>query len=296
MTETPRGHAPEVLRRQLRSALRSAREAADMTQREVAEQLDWHTSKIIRIESGSVRVTVVDVKALLALYGVSDSDEVLRLTTLARSAVGSKSWTQYKQVYSKEALTVFGMEGAASLIYKYEPTLVPGLLQTEQYARALLEGVGHSRTDVDLRVAARMERQEILESDYRPEMHFVIGEAAVSHAIGDAGVMRSQIEHLRNLNESADLDIQVLPFSAGSHPHIGAAFTIFQFDLEISPDILYIENGFSEMMYKDDAAMIERFLTDFLLLQDRCPSKHETSVNLSEIATSRFPVSPAREA
>jgi transcriptional regulator with XRE-family HTH domain len=259
---------PEIMRRRLRIALRRYRLAAGFTQKTAARALDWSSSKIIRIESGAVGVTSTDVRALLDLYGVRDPELVAELVELAR---GSKkqSWRQYSDVYSSASLMLFSNEAAAQVMYKYEPTVIPGLLQTEEYARALLMGLSHSSDKVERMVRARLERQELLERDPHPELHFIIGEAAVSRPVGGRGVMANQLEFLKDVSRRPELYLQILPLSIGAHPSMGVAFTILQFvDMNLD-DLLYLETAIGEATHRDEAELIADYRHDFLELQER---------------------------
>lgn len=193
------------------------RQSAGPTQRAAAEAMEWGVSKIIRIEQGAVAITPIDLRALLAAYNVTDDKRVQELVDLARRSK-RQSWSEYKEVYSQAALTLFGSEAAARSIYSYEPTFVPGLLQTEEYAQALLAGLGYSEEAVALIVNGRVERQEPLDLDVRPTVSFILGEAVVSRAVGGRRVMSRQLERIKELGTRPAISLQVLPFSPGSHP------------------------------------------------------------------------------
>jgi transcriptional regulator with XRE-family HTH domain len=258
---------PEMMRRQLKIALRKHRLEAGRTQQAAAQALDWHASKIIRIESGAVGITATDLRALLNLYGVHDSDRVAELVELARGS-RRQTWGQYSDVYSLASRTLFASEAAANAMYKYEPTVIPGLLQTEEYARALLEGLGRTGEKIERMVRARLERQELLENEHRPELHFIIGEAALSRPVGGSGVMTRQIELLKYVSRRDEVYLQALPFSVGAHPSMGVAFTILQFaDISLD-DLVYVENAVGEATYRDDAELIADYRHEFLVLQE----------------------------
>jgi transcriptional regulator with XRE-family HTH domain len=261
---------PEVRRRRLKGTLRNAREAAGLTQRDVAKALDWHVSKIIRIEQGTVGITPVDLRALLGVYGITDEDQKDQIETLVDLARGSRrqSWREYKDVYSPASLTLFANEPVAKIIFKYEPTFIPGLLQTEEYARALLVGIGLSEDEIERRVSARLERQDLLDRDPRPELQFILGEAAVSRAIGGRAVMRRQLEQLKELSNRSDTSLQVLPFAAGAHPRMRGAFTILEFSDDSLDDLLYLENAGGESVSREDPDLIADYRRDFVTLQE----------------------------
>jgi transcriptional regulator with XRE-family HTH domain len=278
---------PEVTRRRLKGALRQAREAADLTQKEAADALDWHVSKIIRIEQGTVGITPVDLRALLGVYGIADHDQVEMLVELARGS-RKQSWREYKGVYSPASLTLFANEPVAKVIYKYEPTFIPGLLQTEEYARALLEGMGHSQDEVDRMVSARLERQELLDRDLRPELQFILGEAAVSRAVGGRSIMRRQLELLKELSRRHGINLQVLLFSNGAHPRLGGAFTILEFADDSLDDLLYLENAGGESTSREDPDLIADYQRDFFTIQEMATKAEDFTSAIDEIIAVRF--------
>lgn len=233
---------PEVKRRLLKVALRHERDAAGLAQKQVADTLDWSVSKIIRIEAGAVGLSATDLRALMDLYKITDGRRQAELLELARGS-RKQSWSEYSDVYSAAARTLFGYEAAAKAIYKYEPTFIPGLLQTEEYARALLEAGGHSDNEVERMVRGRLERQELIEQDPRPRLEFILGEAALSRAVGGVRVMLHQFEKLKDLATRPGISLQELPFEMGAHPRMGEAFTILEFADENLDDIIYLENA-----------------------------------------------------
>ena len=138
--------SPAVARLRLRHALRSARESSDYTQEQVASELDWSLSKVIRIENGTVRMTVTDVRALMQLYGIDDASEMSEMESLVRASRQRSWWTQYgSEVMSGRFATYIGLEDGASALAMYQALVVPGLLQTEAYARAVDRRAAHAR-------------------------------------------------------------------------------------------------------------------------------------------------------
>lgn len=278
---------PEVMRRRLRVALRQAREAKGLTQKAAAEALDWHPSKIIRIEQGAVGITPIDLRALLGVYQVTDERQVVELVNLARGS-RKQSWREYKDVYSPASLALFSNETVAKIIYKYEPTFIPGLFQTEEYAAALLAGLGHSEDDIERMVNARLERQELLDRDSRPDLQFVLGEASVSRPVGGRGVMLRQLERLKDLAARPGISIQVLLFSSGAHPRMGGAFTILEFGDRDLDDLLYLENAGGESTSRDDAELIAAYRRDFLVIQEMASKKDDFIKLIDDIITTRY--------
>jgi transcriptional regulator with XRE-family HTH domain len=280
---------PEVKRRRLKVALRHDREATGLTQKDVADALDWSVSKVIRIEAGAVGLSATDLRALMDLYKIADEKRQAELVELARGS-RKQSWSEYSDVYSAVARTLFGNEVAAKVIYKYEPTFIPGLLQTEEYARALLSGVGHSEQEIERMVRGRLERQELLEKDNQPQLQFILGEAAVSRAVGGRGVMLRQLERLKELNSPPEISLQVLQFEAGAHPRMGEAFTILEFTDENVDDLVYLENAGGESLSREDPEVIAAYRRDFVTLQGLASPSSDFDTTIDRIAAARLAV------
>lgn len=278
---------PEVMRRLLRGNLRQAREAVPLTQQAAADLLDWSVSKIIRIEQGAVGITPIDLRALLAVYNVTDQKLIAELVELARGS-RKQTWRQYRGVYSPASLTLFANEAVAAFIYKYEPTFIPGLLQTEDYARALLAGLGHDDEEIEQMVSARLERQELLDRERRPDLQFVMGEVTLTRAVGGTEVMLQQLEHVKDLAGRPGIDLQVLPFSAGAHPSMGGAFTILEFADQNLDDLLYLENAGGESTSRDDPDLIADYRRDFLDIQKLAIGKGDFANFVDGIIAARF--------
>lgn len=279
---------PELMRRRLKAALRQARDDAGITQQDAADSLEWSVSKIIRIEQGAVGVSATDLRALLALYRIDDPARADELALLARGSRTREKWSQYRDVYGRESLTLFGTEGAARVIYKYEPTFVPGLFQTEEYAEALLKGLGHDRATITSMVKARLDRQELLERERGPRLDFVLGEAVVSRAVGSAGVMRRQLERIRELAARPDISVQVLLFSAGAHPGMMGAFTILEFADPELDDMLYLENAGGETVTRDQPELVAEYRDTFGRLQSMATKPDQLEQILADVAKGRF--------
>lgn len=277
---------PEVMRRRLRLALRNAREAAGLTQRQAADELEFSVSKMIRIEQGAVRLTAVDLRALLNLYGVTDEDRVAELLNLARGSRRQQLWERYREVYSPEALSLFAHEPAAKKIESFEASLVPGLLQTPEYARALLESLGYSKSTVDIMVEVRVQRQRMLGRRIRPELHFILGETAVSRQVGDRQIMKRQLEQIKELGARQGIRIQIMPFTVGAHPHMGGAFTILEFD--DLDDVLYQEDAHGERTVQEKPEVLSQFYEIFSKLEELALEPSDLADALDKIKAMRF--------
>jgi transcriptional regulator with XRE-family HTH domain len=280
---------PLILRRRLRVELRKARNHSGRTQKDVAQALDWSPSKLIRIENGSVGVTTTDLRALLDAYDVRDPLRIDELIQMARRARG-QSWTAYSDVLSKGFLTYLGYESSAATSYQFQPDLVPGLLQTEEYARAVLRDVGkvHPRQE-DRLWAVRQQRQELHERESPPHLIFLLDEAVIRRWLGGQGVMWRQLQRLREFAELPHISLQMIPFSAGGHTGMNGPIIILQFaDPEID-DLVYLEGPRGGSVFLDDPDATSRYLDEFLALQDLAMTTNDTTAFLDKI-TNELPV------
>jgi transcriptional regulator with XRE-family HTH domain len=282
---------PEVKRRRLRTALRQARlDKGDkgMTQKAAADALVWSVSKIVRIEQGTVPVTPTDVKAMLQLYG-ADDERINQLVDLAKEAREEKrGWTAYSDLLSFESKELFANEPAAKIIYKYEPSVVPGLFQTLEYARGLLRALGNSEADVDKLLDVRTQRQELLDSPHRPELNFILGETALSRPVGGEEVMREQIEHIRDLAKVEGISVRLLPFAAGPHRSMGEACTVLQFNDPQLPDLLYLEDAERESVSRDEEEDVRKYLEIFVELQTLADKHGSLEEHIERILRERY--------
>ncbi|MET9146648.1 helix-turn-helix transcriptional regulator [Streptomyces sp. NPDC004042] len=253
----PRDIDPSLNRRRLRIELRKARENAGLTQRDATKALEWSLSKLIRIEAGTVSLGVTDLRALLQLYEVTDAALVADLEDAARGSKGQSWWAQYSDVVSPQYALYLGYEGSADTIRMYNPTILPGLVQTEDYATALLSALGPEsllRQQVDLRLS-RQER--FFDGSDGPRIDIVLDEAAVRRQVGGPAVMRRQIDHLLSLTEHPRTNLRVLPFSAGAHFSVATPFILLSF--RDDDDLLYVEGPGGGLSSRDDLALMARY-------------------------------------
>lgn len=262
--------SPAVQRLRLRTELRRARNKAGLTQRQVATKMEWHPSKLIRIEAGEVAVTVNDLKALLDEYEVTDRRKAESLLQLAR---GSRKmpFSEYRDVFSKEFLAFLALESSASVIRGFHFFVIPGLFQTEEYIRALAAGTaqGASLERLDRLVEARLARQELLEGDEGPQLFMILDESVIRRQVGGPKVMRAQMERLAELAAHPRITIQILPFSVGAHQGILGPFTLFEFSEEGMPDSVYLENPRGESYASNEPEVTGKYLEAFWALEDQ---------------------------
>ncbi|WP_408631918.1 helix-turn-helix domain-containing protein [Micromonospora palythoicola] len=234
---------PTVLRMLLGAQLRRLRESRGVSRESAGWEIRSSESKISRMELGRVGFKERDVADLLTLYGVTAEQERAALLKLARDANNPGWWHRYGDVLPSWFQSYLGLEAAAALIRSYEVQFVPGLLQTREYARAVVL-LGHSTAgpeEIDRRVDLRMRRQELLTRPRPPRLWAVVDEAALRRPIGGPQVMRGQLEALLEATRTPNVRLQVIPFAAGGHAAAGGAFTILRFGDQDLPDIVYIE-------------------------------------------------------
>jgi transcriptional regulator with XRE-family HTH domain len=242
-----------ALRRQLLAELRRLRPEHVQTQRQVAEALDWSPSKVTRIESGAVSLSVTDLRALLGYYEVADADVVERLVALARRSRRARSpFADYADVFSPVALRFFDFEQSASSIGEVELLVVPGLLQTEDYARALMSVYDLGAEKAERFVDSRRIRQDVLDRPDPPTLSFVVDESVLLRAIGGRSVMRAQLHRLQELAERPHVAVRVLPLSRGEHVGLRGPFVLLRFAGTNDPDVVYIEQRRGDLLFQDE--------------------------------------------
>lgn len=239
----PATSSPTVKRRRLAAELHASREAAGLTIDDAADQLEWSAAKISRIENARVRVLPRDVKHLMRTYGVKEGSPLWDLLImLAREAHQRGWWHGYGDAMSDSLKTLVGLETAATTLRTYEPECVPGLLQTEDYARAINRAALTARTDDEIEkyVAVRMARQARLAQSLDAELWVVVGEGAIRWQVGGADVLREQLAHLLEVSYRPNVTLQVMPFGAGAHPGMAGSFMVLGFPEPADPDVVYV--------------------------------------------------------
>jgi transcriptional regulator with XRE-family HTH domain len=243
MTEQKPGTGPTVLRMILGRQLQALREKAGMSYEQAAGAIysSWYTVR--RMEKGEGGFKPLTVKSLLMAYGITDVREIDAFLELARDASKPGWWHSFDDVLPAWFKIAVGLEESATLIRAYEPQVVPGLLQTEDYARAVTRASFPAATseEVERRVALRLARQELLRRPAPPEYWVVMDETVLRRPVGSREVMRGQVARLIEAAEMPAVTIQVIPFSAGWHPALYGMFWIFRFPDEEMPDIVYSE-------------------------------------------------------
>jgi transcriptional regulator with XRE-family HTH domain len=269
---------PVVQSALLRSELVRLRKESELTQEQVAADLEWSPSKLIRVEGGRSSITKVDLDALLTRYGVRSESTRERLQALNRGARERGWWERYRDEVSPNYLTYVGFEAGAAFIRQSQPLFVPGLLQTAEYAKAITE---HSVDAARLAavVGLRLQRQaELAQRDPRPRQYYVIDEAVIRRHVGisrDRAIMPDQLRSIADRAEQDELvTVRVVSFEKGAHRGIDAPFTLLEFDGRL-PDLLWVDAGraeFSSMVHGGDP-LVGDYRDDFeLLLADALPA------------------------
>jgi transcriptional regulator with XRE-family HTH domain len=246
--------SPTVRRRRLGMELRRLREASSLMIEDVAKHLECSMSRVSRIETGKSVARIRDVRDMLDLYEVGDEAQREQLLTLAKDAQQRGWWTEYESVLSAGLDTYVGLEASAASIRTFQTHLVPGLLQTEEYSRALIK-VGRpteSAANIDRMISLRRRRQAMLADTGRLELWAVFDEAVLRRPIGGASVMRAQLARVLEAAELPSVTIQVLPFTRGAHPGLGGAFTIIGFPDPTDLDVVYVDSPAGNIFLEKD--------------------------------------------
>ncbi|GGN37307.1 helix-turn-helix domain-containing protein [Streptomyces fuscichromogenes] len=271
---------PSLNRRKLRLALKAARDKRGLTQREAAEALEWSLSKLIRIEAGTVSLSVTDLRALLREYGVEDQNVVAELEEAARGSKGQSWWTEYNDVISPPFAQYLGYESAATNIRGYHPSLIPGHLQTADYITAIFEG-GRSPASIQRRLDLRMARQDRAFQEGGPELEMILDEAAVRRQLGGPAVMRRQLGFLKELITENKAVLRVLPFTAGAHDSLDGSFFLLGF--KDDEDVLYKAGPGGVDTVRDDRAVVARYQECFEDLRSKSLGREDTLTMLDEL-------------
>ncbi|MFG3618430.1 helix-turn-helix domain-containing protein [Nocardia sp. NPDC047654] len=249
---------PTVLRIALGSRLRQLREGCGISREAAGDAIRGSHAKISRLELGRTGFKERDLRDLLSLYGVVDPAERETYLELARRANDPGWWQHYSDLLPAWFETYIGLEQAATTIRTYEAQFVPGLLQTADYARAVIQ-LGNT-DETERRVAIRMRRQQILYRAAAPTLWAVIDEAALHRPVGGMEVLLEQIEHLVGMADRPSIRIQVLPYSAGGHSAAGGPFSILRFPEPELADIVYTEQ-LTSSLYFDKQRDVELYMS-----------------------------------
>jgi Domain of unknown function (DUF5753)/Helix-turn-helix domain len=252
---------PTVRRMLVGVRLRRLRTDAGISREEAGEAIRASEWKIHRLENGQVGFKERDIVDLLRRYGVTDRGEIAAVAGMALEANQQGWWHDYGDVLPQWFRAYVDLEQAASLIREYEGQFVPGLLQTEEYARAVVAGaLDESAEDIERRVQLRVARQALLTTQDAPRLWAVVDEAALRRPVGGGpDVMRVQLERLIDATKLPNVTLQVLPFEAGAHPAMVGAFSLLRFAEVDIPDVVYLEH-LTGAMYLDKREDVRQYL------------------------------------
>lgn len=253
------------------------REKSGLSPEEAAARLGWSRSKVSRIETGRTRASSTDVASACDLYGAGSSVRA-GLVQLAKEVRQRGWWTAYADVFTGSYI---GLEDEAALICQWEVQLVPGLLQTEDYARTVITAGRLASCDVEdvhRRVMARMARRTLLNRPDAPELHAVLDEGVIRRPIGGSELMRDQLTALLIAARRPNVTIRVLPYRVGAHAGLEGAFTVLSFAEEVDPDVAYVE-GTAGDVYVESSDQVDRYKMAFVRIRDAALSP-EASMKL----------------
>jgi hypothetical protein len=249
--------------------------------------MDWSLSKVIRIETGAVGVSTNDLKALLGLYEIRDPERIAELVELARASRQSSWWSKYRGVISPQYLQFIEYEEAASTVQVFEPLVVPGLLQTKEYADAIIRRMADPGTPAGLiqtRMEIRLARQNLLEQSSPPTLMCVIDEAAIRRLVYERNIALRQMDRLISLAARPNISIEVVPFTAGLHSGLLEPFLILEFPDPEDSDILFLETSRDMIISHDEAGQITGYLEVFEQLRSISLGRDDTLSFLTDLA------------
>jgi transcriptional regulator with XRE-family HTH domain len=257
--------SPLMLRRRLRTELRTARLDSNLTQEQVARAMEWSMSKMNRIEKAKSGISANDLRVLLPFLGIKDKTRAEELIDLGRAARESPWWSRYKDVAPEKLLELIDYESAASAVSQFEPMFIPGILQTEEYARAVLQ-VFYDEKSAAERLTAMVElrttRTGLLTRENAPHFSFALDESVIHRIVGSPAIMSRQFQHLANLAKLSNVTIQVMPFTAGPHPGMKGPFEVIQFADTPDENIVFLEGPRGDII-SDDQEETESYLEAF---------------------------------
>lgn len=261
---------PTVRRRKLGAELRRRRDRAGLTSEEAARRVGWHQSKVSRIETGRSGARPADVRLLLDAYGVRDEELRQALEALARDGGKRGWWQSYQDMLPPSYMDFISLEADACAVRTLETTVVPGLLQTPDYARAVTGAVlpEHGPDRIDSLVDVRIARQVVLGREPPLELCAVVDEAALRREMAGPDVMRGQLLRLTELAVRPNVHIQVLPFTRGAHIGVTGSFVVFEFPRPGDQDVVAIDH-LTSSLYLEREEEVGAYNTAFDLLRSR---------------------------
>ncbi|RBQ14381.1 XRE family transcriptional regulator [Spongiactinospora rosea] len=247
---------PSVRRRRLAGELRRLRERSAWTIEETAERLGWSIAKVSRIETARTGITIPDLTRMLDLYDMP-ADRREALYVLARTARRRGWWDAYADSLPTDYATYIELEAETASIRAFNPIILHGLLQTEDYAREIIRSAHMGMlapNEIDRRVDVRMTRQRLLHRQDDPlKLWVIIDEAVLAHTVGSPAIMAAQNDRLLELARLDTVTLQVLPLTKGAHPSTAGPFSILEFQERYDPQVVYVETMMSSLYIESDA-------------------------------------------
>ncbi|MBB4933884.1 hypothetical protein F4561_004704 [Lipingzhangella halophila] len=278
-------YSPTLRLRRLATELKQGREHANLTVAQAGTALGWTASKISKIETTETkRINPGDLDKLMDLYEITDPDKRRAMHALARDAKERGWWSKYREVFGDQALPDF--EAEASAIRSFEGLVIPGLLQTPEYAEALFQGGRYTGPeDIERRVQARISRREILTRFDPVWLRVVMDEAALRRMIGGPRTMAAQMRHLLYMAQLPNIDIQLLPFDVGSHAALVAPFSILEFPDPLNAPIVHV-GTVTDSVFFEQPGDVERYNATFGDIQGTAISTSQTATFIDDLARS----------
>lgn len=274
-----------MLRRQLGAELRRLRERAQRTVAEVAADLGWSESKLSRIETANTSIRSADLQRLLGIYKVADQEKS-RLSAFANMARQRAWWEGYGDALLDPYKTLLGFESEAKAIYAYDASLLHGLLQTNEYASAVIRAlsVGERADVIEQRVAVRMARQAVLTREPPVELYVVIDEAVLRRPVGGPSVMRRQLRRLVEVSEQPAITLQVLPFTVGAHRGVDGAFSILEFPTGTDDPLVYAD-GMTGGVFRSKSDDLRRYWASLDSIRTNALDSRKSITFISDVIT-----------
>jgi transcriptional regulator with XRE-family HTH domain len=276
--------SPTARRRRLATALRQLREERHLNCTEAGKAVGWSESKISRIETGRIKISQPDLEHLLALYDVTGETRA-GLLTLARQATHRGWWRSYSDALPAWFENYVGLENGAKSLFTYENQLVHGLMQTEEYAEAVIRAArpAASADEIERQLSARATRQALLTAATPLQVWAVLDEAVLRRPVGGAATMRAQLNRLLEISAFRNVTLQVLPFDAGAHASMGTSFELLQFPEQGDMAIVYIED-LTSSQYLEVLGDLERYTLVFDYLRASALSPDRSAELIAEVA------------
>ena len=272
--------SPTIRQRELGMRLREFRTAKGLTVEDVARELLCSPTKISRAETGARRATLRDVRDLCQIYGI-DSETSAELMELAREARQPGWWTKYDDL---KISTYIGMEQAATSITAFGMYYVPGLLQTEDYARAMIKGIAPKIEEdvIGQRVEARMMRQKRLGEPKPPKYRVLLDEAVLHRHVGSPAVMKDQLDKILSFVREEKAAVQVIPYEIGAYGAVDSNFVYLEFAGTKLPDLVFVE-GLVSQLYLERPDELERYREALDYLRDEALNPRDSAKKIEEI-------------